>query len=174
MKIAIVFQSATGNTAMVARAIQEKLSDREIVWYGEPGEKIEADLYFAGSWTDKGTCTPGMAAFLKNLRGKTVAYFATAGFGGSPEYYAALFERVKTEVPEENRLTEPFFCQGKMPGTVRERYVRQLSEHPDDAGAKAGIDNFDRALLHPDGADLQAAAVWAAVIAESCEKGRTL
>ena len=46
-------------------------------------------------------------------------------------------------------------CQGKMPQSVRERYLRMKEnpEHP--ANLDMLIDNFDRALSHPDMDDLQ-------------------
>ena len=39
--------------------------------------------------------------------------------------------------------------------TVRERYETMLEENPGDARMKAMIENFDRALSHPDEADLE-------------------
>ena len=46
-------------------------------------------------------------------------------------------------------------CQGKMPQSVRERYLR-MKENPEyPANLDMLIDNFDRALSHPDMDDLQ-------------------
>lgn len=46
-------------------------------------------------------------------------------------------------------------CQGKMPQSVRERYVKMKEnpEHPENIDAL--IENFDRALSHPDSDDLE-------------------
>lgn len=46
-------------------------------------------------------------------------------------------------------------CQGKMPQSVRDRYMKMKAqpEHPANIGAL--IDNFDRALSHPDEDDLE-------------------
>ncbi len=46
-------------------------------------------------------------------------------------------------------------CQGKMPPSVRERYMKMKvqPEHPENIDAL--IENFDRALSHPDGNDLE-------------------
>ena len=45
--------------------------------------------------------------------------------------------------------------QGKMPPSVRERYMKMKvqPEHPENIDAL--IENFDRALSHPDGNDLE-------------------
>lgn len=160
MKIAIVYESMTGNTQKVAQAIQDGLQDREVVYVGGP-QSVEADLYFVGSWTDKGTCSQGIGEFLRSLKGKTVAYFGTAGFGGSPEYYQSLYQRVEGLAQESCRMLGYYFCQGKMPQGVRTRYEKMLEEHPEDARTKASLENFDRALSHPDGEDLAKAGEWA-------------
>lgn len=101
-----------------------------------------------------------IADFLKKLEHKKIAYFGTAGFGGSKEYYDALSGRVRSIVPDSNEMSESFFCQGKMPESVRARYVSLLTEHPDDKKLEVSIRNFDAALSHPDEADLEAVKAW--------------
>ena len=91
MKIAIVFDSRTNNTRMLAEAIQETLEDKDIVYFGKAAEDIEADIYFVGSWTDKGCCSEEIQVFLKSLKNRFIAYFETAGFGGSKEYFSRLY-----------------------------------------------------------------------------------
>lgn len=161
MKVAIVYKSLTGNTKMVAEAIASALSKEELVYVGEPAEAIDAELYFVGSWTDKGNCETSIGTFLQNLNDKQVAYFGTAGFGGSQEYYDTLASRVKTQIPPSNKILGSFFCQGKMPMSVRERYVGMLQANPEDKNLKVSIENFDAALKHPDESDLNDAQAWA-------------
>lgn len=161
MKAAIVYKSLTGNTELVAQAIREALGE-EVTYCGEPQKAPDADFYFVGSWTDKGMCCKEIVEFLKTLENKKIAYFGTAGFGGSKEYYQALLERVKNVIPLSNKLCGSFYCQGKMPMSVRERYVSMMTEHPDDKKLEVSIQNFDAALSHPDAEDLKRAKVWAA------------
>ena len=47
-----------------------------------------------------------------------------------------------------------------MPGSVRARFAAQLEQDPENANAKRMLENFDRALSHPDEADLAAAAFF--------------
>ena len=89
-KIAIIYKSLTGNTRQVAEAIRDALGGEEIVYFGEPKTDIAADLYFVGSWTDKGSCDGEIGEYLKLLSGKKLAIFGTAGYGGSEEYYQTL------------------------------------------------------------------------------------
>ena len=48
---------------------------------------MEADTLYVGFWTDKGKADESSSDFLKQLRGKQVFLFGTAGFGGSEEYF---------------------------------------------------------------------------------------
>ena len=167
MKIAIIFASQTGNTAAVARAIREGCAGHEIVAFGPPPAEVgEAELIFAGSWTDRGTCAPEVGEFLRTLHGKTVALFGTAGFGLSESYFASLGDRFKGELPADNRAVDAWFCPGKMPPEVRERYEAQLKERPGDKRLENMLQAYDHALTHPDGADLESARAFARSILE--------
>ena len=167
MKIAIIFASRTGNTAAVARAIREGCAGHEIVAFGPPPAEVgEAELIFAGSWTDRGTCAPEVGEFLRTLHGKTVALFGTAGFGLSESYFASLGDRFKGELPADNRAVDAWFCPGKMPPEVRERYEAQLKERPGDKRLENMLQAYDHALTHPDGADLESARAFARSILE--------
>ncbi|MFQ9573217.1 MAG: flavodoxin family protein [Roseburia hominis] len=114
-KIAIIYKSLTGNTRQVAEAIRDALGGEEIVYFGEPKPDIVADLYFVGSWTDKGSCDGTVGEYLKQLEGKKLAVFGTAGYGGSREYYQKLACRVTECVPDTSEVLGSFYCQGKMP-----------------------------------------------------------
>lgn len=160
-KIAIIYKSLTGNTKLLAEAVRAELKDEEIVCFGEPQESVEADLYIVGSWTDKGVCDEKIAGFLQTLRNKEIAYFGTAGFGGSEEYYERIYSRVRALMDESNTAAGYFMCQGRMPESVRSRYEKLLKEQPDDPKILGSLDNFDRALSHPDESDLAAVRAWA-------------
>ena len=160
MKIAIIYKSLTGNTKMLADKIKETVSKEDIIYVGEPKDNIDADLYFVASWTDKGMCSKEIADFLKKLENKKIAYFGTAGFGGDTKYYDTIFNRIKSIIPESNDVIGYFFCQGKMPIQVRERYVALIKEHPDDKNLQVSVENFDKALSHPDEKDLEDVKEW--------------
>lgn len=57
MKIAIVFDSHTGNTELVANSIKKACQNEEIIYYGSPQVVDQADLIFIGSWVDKSPIT---------------------------------------------------------------------------------------------------------------------
>lgn len=155
MRYAVIYSSKTGNTALLARRIQSVLGAQNCVFFGQPGDALpEADLYLVGFWTDKGDCDPTIAQLLSLLGGKRVFLFGTAGFGGSPDYFAQILLRVQAHLAPDAVLTGSFMCQGKMPPSVRERYEALLAAHPEDKRLNMLVENFDAALAHPNDADL--------------------
>lgn len=156
MKYAVVYVSPTGNTEMLAETIRRELGMENCVYFGGPQEDVpEADMIFAGFWTDKGTCSTEMSAYLKKLENQKVFLFGTAGFGGAAEYFDQILERVKANLPESSCLEGTYMCQGRMPATVRKRYESMLAQNPDDERMKSMIENFDKALAHPDTEDTE-------------------
>lgn len=68
---------------------------------------------------------------------------------------ASTCSRESCEGCPSNTIIGEYMCQGKMPQSVRERYVKMKEnpEHP--ANLDALIKNFDCALSHPDSDDLE-------------------
>lgn len=154
MKISVVYSSKTGNTKLLAEAVKDEIND--IIYFGEAGENVpDSDLYFIGSWTDKGTASEEILNFIKTLKNKKISFFGTAGFGGSADYYEKIFDNVKSNIDSSNEILGSFYCQGKMPEQVRMRYLKLLSQNPDDERLKLSLENFDRALSHPDKDDIE-------------------
>lgn len=159
MKICIFYDSLTGNTKTIAQSIEKALGD-EVIYCGKPAA-IDADLYFIGSWTDKGQSTSLIQNTLSNMSNAKVAYFTTCGFGQSQDYYDALIQRAKQFLNSNNTFLGAFVCQGKMPLSVKERYISLLREHPEDKKLQVSLDNFELALSHPDTKDIENAKKWA-------------
>lgn len=157
-KYAILFSSKTGNTRLLADAIRAALPEEDCAFFGEVGsvaEIPEVKTVYLGFWTDKGNADEAALNVLKNLRNKNVFLFGTAGFGVEDAYFQRVLNNVKASMDESNTLAGEFMCQGKMQQAVRDRYVK-MKEQPDAApNLDQMIDNFDRALSHPDEADLE-------------------
>ena len=152
MTYAIVYSSRTGNTEKLARTIREALPERNCIYYGGPDAKaLEADMIYLGFWTDKGSCDESCAEFIKSLSCQKLFLFGTAGFGGAPAYFEQILDRVKSKLGSGVTVLGSYMCQGKMPMSVRERYM-QMEESP---RRTAMLENFDAALSHPDAEDLE-------------------
>lgn len=153
MTYAIVYSSQTGNTALLAQRLKDCLPRQGLLYFGFPdAAALEAEVLFVGSWTDKGSCCPEIATFLKSLQGKQVFLFGTAGFGGAEAYFAQITQRMAQNLPQDCKLLGSYLCQGKMPPAVRARYEAMALQDPEKA--RPMLENFDRALSHPDQADL--------------------
>lgn len=148
MSYAIICSSKTGNTKKLAQRAREVL--------GEKNEcsTADADLVLLGSWTDKGGLDPALEDALPQLAAKRVFLFGTCGFGGSQAYYDRVLDRFQSALPEGAQVVGRFMCQGQMPSAVRARYVTMAEQDP--KRFEPMIENFDRALGHPDAADLTA------------------
>ena len=148
MSYAIICSSKTGNTQRLAQRAREALGRESEV------SVADADVVLLGSWTDKGGLDPALGDRLGELAGKRVFLFGTCGFGGSQAYYDRVLDRFASALPEGAQVVGRFMCQGQMPPAVRERYVKMAEQDP--ARFEPMIENFDRALGHPDAADLTA------------------
>ena len=153
MKYAIVYSSRTGNTELLAQRLRDSLPTEDCLYMGPPNEEaLAAEKLYVGFWTDKGTCDESIAAFLRSITHQQVFLFGTAGFGGAPAYFEKILAAVKENLSETATVTGSYMCQGKMPVSVRKRYESM----EESAGRQAMLDNFDRALSHPDEQDLSA------------------
>ena len=77
------------------------------------------------------------------------------GFGGSEAYFQAILDKTKAFIDDSNTVIGTFMCQGKMPHSVRERYVKMKEQPNHMPNLDAMIENFDKALSHPDADDLE-------------------
>ncbi len=160
-KAVIVYDSATGNTKFLAEQLAAALPG---VPCGPVGtaDVSGADLVFLGFWTDKGSCSEALRAFLPALAGKRVFLFGTAGFGGSPEYFGQIITRVSGLLPGSCTVEDWFMCQGRMGEAVRRRYEAMAADPASAEKGKALLENFERASAHPDQKDAEALAAKAA------------
>lgn len=156
MSYAIVFSSRTGNTGLLAQTLREQLPQTDCCYFGAPdAAALAADTLYVGFWTDKGKADADTLEFLQQLRGKQIFLFGTAGFGGSAPYFEKILAATRQTLDESNTVIGSFMCQGKMPLSVRQRY-EAMKAQPDHApNLDALIENFDKALSHPDAADLE-------------------
>ncbi len=150
MGYSIVFSSKTGNTASLADRIESTLGKDNCIYKGAPDERAyAADTLYIGFWTCMGSCDKDIEKFISSLKDKNIFLFGTAGFGGSKDYFSKILENVEKNIDPSCKLIGSYMCQGRMPMSVREKYLKM-----DEQKAKPMIENFDRALNHPDENDL--------------------
>ena len=155
-RIVIVCESLTGNTAMLAEALRSHLQAENVqVLTSAQADPDSSDVFFIGSWTDKGDCAPGTAAVLEALRQKDVFLFGTCGFGGSEAYFDTVYHRFADHLSPDNQIIGHYICQGKMPESVLHRFEAMKSANPESSRWDESIENYNNALHHPNGKDLR-------------------
>ena len=155
-RYSILYSSATGNTRLLADTIRAALPPELCDAFGAVGETAaESELLYVGFWTDKGNADAAALSLLAKLKNKKLFLFGTAGFGVSEAYFRKVLDRVRQSIDASNTIVGEYMCQGKMPQAVKERYLKmkEQPEHPENLDML--IENFDRALPHPDAADLE-------------------
>ena len=157
MKYAVVYSTRTGNTEKLADAVKKTLGNREVVYFGLPDDRaFESDVIFVGFWTDRGKPNGEIEAVLKTLKDKKVFLFGSAGFGGEEKYFEKILKKAERLLSSDNQVIGAFMCQGKMPMSVKERYQKMANGVIKVPHLDQLIDNFDKALSHPDERDLAA------------------
>lgn len=155
-RYSIVFSSATGNTKQLADTVRTALPREACDYFGPPtAQAPPSEMLYVGFWTDRGTADSAALALLSKLRSRRIFLFGTAGFGGSEAYFQDILHRIKQSIDPSNCVVGTYMCQGKMPPSVRERYVKMKAQPAHPANLDALIENFDRALSHPDACDLE-------------------
>ena len=140
----IIFSSLTGNTRQLAETIRVVLPAEDCDYFGAPETaELHSGMLYVG------------LGLLSKLRNKKIFLFGTAGFGGSAAYFQKILDHVKQSVDPSNTVVGEYMCQGKMPQSVRDRYMKMKAQPEHPANIDALIKNFDRALSHPDEDDLE-------------------
>lgn len=155
-RYSIVYSSSTGNTKKLADTIYAVLPKENCDYFGVPKEGgLYSEMLYIGFWTDKGNADKSTLTLLSTLKNKKIFLFGTAGFGGSEAYFQKILEHVKQSVGPSNSVFGEYMCQGKMPQSVRDRYMKMKTQPEHPANIDALIENFDRARSHPDEDDLE-------------------
>lgn len=153
-RYSIIFSSSTGNTKELADTIYEALPKEKCDYFGVSKEEPQSDKVYIGFWTNQGNADKETLELLKKLKNKKIFLFGTAGFGGSQEYFQKVLGQIKENIDSSNTIIGEYMCQGKMPQSVRERYVKMKEQPNHMPNLDMMIKNFDRALSHPDRNDL--------------------
>ena len=155
-RYSIIFSSKTGNTAELANAIRDALPQENCDYFGTSEiEEPVSEMLYIGFWTDQGNADKSALELLQRIKNKKVFLFGTAGFGENEAYFQKVLNNVKSSMDESNLVVGEYMCQGKMPMSVRQRY-ENMKKHPLHLpNLDAMIENFDKAVSHPDADDLK-------------------
>lgn len=161
MKYVIVYDSKTGNTQLLAEKLylflkreEAGYSSTEIMPIEEFNRNpVEADIYFVGFWTDRGSCSLSVIDALEYMDKKKVLLFGTCGMGNSPQYYKRIESKVSVWIPDECEKIGFFLCQGKMPEQIKEKYKSMEGNIPEEQRQEI-LQQYEIGKSHPDDEDI--------------------
>lgn len=164
MDYSIVFSSKTGNTELIAKRIRKLMGDAACVYFGSakdaPEAARKAGVVFVGTWTDKGSATDDVTAFIHSFDGARVFLFGTCGYGQDEAYFNTILSRIREGLATNCEVIGSFMCQGKIAEAALERYHTMLAAaepaSPEAKRAQLFIKNFEEARSHPNNDDLRA------------------
>lgn len=152
----ILYSSITGNTKKIATSIfnaipgtSKELCDIKNFHYDK-----EANVYFVGFWTNRGSCDMNILTLLSSLHNKKIALFGTCGMGQNPIYFHSIANNVSAFIAEDCEYLGSYFCQGKMPHSILEKYEMLKKKNPEESSSiDKMIENYNEALSHPNDQD---------------------
>ena len=156
MKIVIFYDSKTGNTKKLADVIYEECHDLDVSIYDDYNDNVlSADLLFIGSWTFKGEPSDKIKLLYQGLSNKKIFIFGTCSTGGREAYFKFILENTKKYINNSNEILNYYFCPGKLPMSIKEKYEEMLKEKPNDKRILSMLINFNNVLDRPNEYDLE-------------------
>lgn len=173
MKVQVLYVSKTGNTEELAKSIYHAvpIPSKDIKQMDSCCESKDAETYFIGFWTNRGTGSLEILDYLSELHGKNIALFGTCGMGCDTAYYQKIIHNIEAFIPDDNHYFGTFLCQGKMSIHIRRKY-EQMDNPANHEQIQKMIQNFDEGLLHPNGEDLKSAEQFTKDVFEKIERLR--
>ena len=159
MKYQVIYESESGNTARVARAIAACLPEgcTKLVDINVQQPTLDADVYCVGFCVHHSICSMKMVELLELLSGKVVLLFATCGMNPTKAYRDVLERTVTSFLPDSCDYRGFFLCQGAISEHGFAALKRRF-ESNQDAETQRRFDEFRiDAHYHPDEKDLVAA-----------------
>lgn len=163
MNVLVAYHTRTGNTKMIADAVAEVLHTSPVA-IDEQLRADEADFVAVGFWVDRGTANKEAAEFIKTLRGKKVAFFATLGADPKSQHAMDSLKNAAAMLDASNEVVGNFICQGKIDPKLIEAMTKFPQGHP-HAMDEARRKRHQAASTHPDAQDVADAKAAFSLIA---------
>lgn len=173
MKYAVIYQSESGNTKLLAEKIYQTIDNNNKVLYNldQMEELPKADVYFIGFGVHNNLCGVDLLDLFEDLNEHEAKYalFATCGYLPNEQYKNTLMKNLEVWLPESGSMVDMFLCQGKV---EQERQDIMISQTPDMETKIRKM--FDIGSTHPDSEDLDNAAEFARKVQAEVEDGDSI
>jgi len=151
LKYAVIYQSKSGNTKMLAEHIFRELEMADKVICDLDAERAvpEADVYMVGFGVKNGGCSVYVIDCLDRISGGKVALFATCGLAPTEQYKAKLEHTLAPWLPEAAEYLGMFLCQGRVAEEHKSALEEQLPQWRQEVAQMLAAGD-----THPDQTDL--------------------
>lgn len=150
MRIAVVYESQSGNTKALAEEIYNSLEGEDkIICDIEKNPVPVADFYFIGFGIHNHNCSMRIANAMEEITSGGYALFMTSGLTPLDKYKNKIYKNLEVWLPENAEYVGMFMCQGKVTPAEGEELV---SKNPESESII--IEMLQKGLTHPDEKDL--------------------
>ena len=134
MKYQVVYESQSGNTEQLAKAIASCFPENQVnlVDINLQTPSKNADIYCIGFGVRHSLCSMRLIDFLECLNKKTIILFATCGMNPSESYHQVLERNLEPFLPENCDYRGFYLCQGAI-SEEGYRSIRRRFEQSSDA-----------------------------------------
>lgn len=150
----IVYDSKTGNTEKVARALAEAAGERACLNKADNEVAWDAfDVIFVGYWVDKGGPNEKIKHLLQNIHAKKIVFFETLGAAPDSEHAQTCFANAGKYLSSDNTILGTLAIRGAIdPALIA--MMRKMPAGSPHAPSKESEARWAAAASHPDNEDL--------------------
>ena len=155
MKSIVVVSSLTGNTLKLASAVAYALNNNvEAVKVEEKPDVSDYDLVAVGCWINRGTADDKAQEFIKTIKGKKVAIFATLGAYPDSDHAKKSLENIAALFESSNEVVGQYICQGSVSYKMVEMMTKMFPAGHPHAMTEERKARIQESYSHPDNQDL--------------------
>ncbi|WP_304206188.1 flavodoxin family protein [Peptostreptococcus russellii] len=140
MKIALVYNSLTGNTKKLAEGVFENIPEKYTKNIFEIDDDFDIELYdivIPTFWVDRSAPNAKMKDFILKLRNTKVFLLATMGFFPDSEHGRDCIENSLKLLDSSCELIGYFICNGKVNTKLLEKMGKMKTNSPSEEAFKA-------------------------------------
>lgn len=158
--VLIVYDSKTGNTEKVAKALAEGAGDRCVL--ARFDEALAADAFavvVAGYWVDRGAPNANMKKYLSGLQGKKVVLFQTLGADPASDHAVTALANAGVCLANDCKVLGTLSIRGAIAPALIEM-MRKMPAGGAHGASPESEARWAAAASHPDAEDLAKAKAY--------------
>lgn len=158
--ILIVYDSKTGNTEKVAKALAEGAGERCVLTRVEDAPAADAfAVVVAGYWVDRGAPNAKMKKYLETLHGKKVVLFQTLGAEPTSDHATSALVNAGVALNNDCKVLGTLSIRGAIDPALLEMMRRMPAGGAHSASPESEA-RWAAAASHPDAEDLAQAKAF--------------